>query len=78
LNIFGQQPTPALCQCHGEKIATSFQLVTPVIRHAQQSIGQSFIDPFSTNAVVPVVGWVEAIAETHRIHPPSSDGFTRA
>ena len=24
-----------------------------------------FIDTFSTNAVVPVVGWVEAIAETH-------------
>jgi hypothetical protein len=24
-----------------------------------------FIDTFSTNAVLPVVGWVEAIAETH-------------
>jgi hypothetical protein len=24
-----------------------------------------FIDTFSTNAVIPVVGWVEAIAETH-------------
>ena len=34
-----------------------------------------FIDTFSTNAVVPVVGWVEAIAETHHIHPPSIDGF---
>jgi hypothetical protein len=30
---------------------------------------------FSINAVVPVVGWVEAIAETHHIHPPSIDGF---
>ena len=32
-----------------------------------------FIDTFSTNAVVPVVGWLEAIAETrhnHCCHPP--------
>ena len=29
-----------------------------------------FIDTFSTNAVVPVVGWVEAIAETHHPHHP--------
>jgi hypothetical protein len=34
-----------------------------------------FIDTLSTNTVVPVVGWVEAIAETHHIHPPSIDGF---
>jgi hypothetical protein len=33
------------------------------------------IDAFSTNAVIPVVGWVEAIAESHHIHPPSIDGF---
>ena len=63
------------CQDRGEKIEAFFQSVTPVIRHVQQSIGQSFIDPFSTNAVVPVVGWVEAIAETHHIHPPFIDGF---
>jgi hypothetical protein len=34
-----------------------------------------FIDTFSTNAVVPVVGWVEALAETHHIHPPSIRGL---
>src|ERR687895_594068 len=33
-----------------------------------------FIDTLSTNTVVPVVGWVEAIAETHHIHPPAIDG----
>src|SRR5438067_11604669 len=36
-----------------------------------------FIDTFSTSVVVPVVvvGWVEAGAETHHIHPPFIDGF---
>ena len=38
------------------------------------------IDTFSTNAGVPVVvvGWVEAIAETHHIDPPSINGFRYA
>lgn len=34
-----------------------------------------FVDAFFTNAVV---GWVEAIAETHHIRRPSIDGFRSA
>jgi hypothetical protein len=71
MNILGQQPTSALGQCHGEEIAACFQSITLLIRHVfSDQLVNHFIDIFSTNTVIPVVGWVEAIAETPSSLPP--------